>query len=560
MRDNDLFKKSRSDEIEQGALKIFRDYLDEHCINYSLAENDKTPLLDGKIYIENVAYDVQIKGVGKGSSHNIDLKYLEFAEKNFILYVIIDNVLVDTVESVIYYKTLNEHDIVKAMNNTVNISKNRLNFLILNDITSFAQYVDDSFIKFCKRRSVGIDLSENLELLQMEQTIVFTSKLDENYNIYDIEPKSFSYRNIETNNIFSPKVDSSTFVLKHIGYKTCKEVIVPNTDIKIKCSYNMITNITNFEYNDLLIHYNHTSKMIKWKITNFNLDLKKINIYKDYIRILDFFVPNKVNVFDDGIALKDKVFELENFKAYINPFELNYGELKKEILDTLWLVYKNKDNPKSMLQGHRLVTINNSINCLCYNDGKTIELKHNQNYCKVYYLDDDGNEVVITDNSYTFYFVKDNVNERHLNIYNIDYHLILKLDEENIRNVYPDDLLGVLLFNYLKIYWRYRTDIELINTLEEYTKYKVNLTNCIPFFVNYMQMKKILNFNYTNDEIDKLNGYLKETDIKDDNVLMLCIHTILENRLMAKNIFFKLCEQEKSAFMDYPIYELYKKL
>ncbi len=554
MRNQDIFKTDESTIIERKALEIFKSYLDKYNIDYALAENDRTLYVDGKIYINNRAYEVQIKGIGKGSSHDIKLKYLGYAKKNFILYIIVDNVRNDSEESVIYYKTLDEKDITKAMKNSTKISKNVLEFLTAGDIDVFVKYVEDSYTEYCRRTSIGIDLSENLELFEMEQTLVFTSKFDEDNDICEITPESLEFRNGE--NAFSPVVDFSKFEIVAIDYKEDEEILLPDFDVKIKRSFNKLNNITSYKYEDLLIQYSHSTKMIRWKIKDFNNDIDKLAIYKNYIKFCEHYVPDEIMVFDDGITLIDKVKEIELFKEYINPAGLKYGKIDKDSLGTL---YNNRLNTDIFPKGYKLVTLNSKINLLCYNNGNEVKLIHNQKYAELFYLENDS-KVIITENSYTFYYLREDIKEKYLNIYNMDYYLILKLDENNIKNVYSEDLLGTLIFNYLKIYWRYRKDIELLKVLEKYTSDRAESTSNISFFVNYIQVKKILNKDLKDVEIQILISYLQSELVNEDKKIELCIHTVLENKLIAKNIFNNLKLEDKAIFEDYPIYELYKRL
>lgn len=543
-----ILKEDKNKLIEEQALQILKNYLKNNGIGYSLAENDKTPYLDGKIYTDYRNYDVQVKGVESNyTKHSIKSEYFNFAQQNFILYIIVDNVLNNDVHSNIYYKVINADDIIKSLENKTKITVNKLEFNKLDNIDNFKDYIDNEFHLFCKRISVGIDLTPVIASLpggKIKADIIF----DKNNEIENFSVKSISYHDEKTGNEFSSKIDTSNSEFFIKDYKNDDILILPNTDIQLNRSFNKLLNIVTLKYEDLKIEYNHNNNKISINIVNINFDVERIELYQNYMTIIKTLDGNK-NLYAAPVnmSFEQYIDKLKEFKDFINPKNLKYGSFD---MDLMMLLFNNLIKLESQ-QG--IANINGLYVRYVVANNK-VQLIHVPTHFKIEFKSDNEFYFMV---GYTAIFLDYTTPEYFLNIYNIDYLLQLELDKENILTKYKDENISALIFNYLKIYWTYRKDIDLIKTLEEYTRERVKTTDLPSFYVNYIQLKKILDMDLSGDELDNLNNI---SSIKEDTMLQLCVHTVLENKLLAKNLYIGLDDESKETFNNYPIYKLYESL
>lgn len=128
-------------------------------------------------------------------------------------------------------------------------------------------------------------------------------------------------------------------------------------------------------------------------------------------------------------------------------------------------------------------------------------------------------------------------------IVDVDY------DSNNLLSLNNSVLMLISIFDS-------NNDIEVLKLAEIMTKRILDIANEDIYYFNLLQIIKRYRF-LTDGERSTLKKWENETD----NLLFLCgIYTLLDKKEHAKEIFVKIGDNPKKEFMQFPIYNLYKKI
>lgn len=153
---------------------------------------------------------------------------------------------------------------------------------------------------------------------------------------------------------------------------------------------------------------------------------------------------------------------------------------------------------------------------------------------------------------YTIIFA-DQIDDYYRKCLNFDYIEMLLEDKQNLEEIYLDEHVSMIIYNYLLIYWEYNKSKEMIKTLLKSVEKRVEAAENTYLIINFLQMKRVIGFEYSKEEI-KL---LADTVDTEDTMLKLAVNILLQRKLESTEIYDSLEDEYKSKFNKWPIKYLY---
>lgn len=241
------------DFIEKSAVSIVTNYLYLHNINNHFNVEDKIPNIDGFFTLENKDYNAQIKGTSQcWQDHDIKRTYFEYALSNFLMYIIVEHIDngIYSEKSKIYYYIFQFSDAIRGLENDCVMKAGKFDFLELNDISIFKEYVEEGYRKYGGMCFKGVSISDISMDLLGKSNCKGKVILDDN----QIDIKKVIMDEIQIPNVANIKIDQDSYVdIRVLNVIEQKNYIVPNTSIEIVVKKNTLTNCTQLSYENLNI-------------------------------------------------------------------------------------------------------------------------------------------------------------------------------------------------------------------------------------------------------------------------------------------------------------------
>lgn len=330
--------------IEEGAVSVLKSFLRSivNCdrikekIDYEVLENDKTPITDGFIRVDNKDIVIQLKGsVNVTKKMSIDVKYYNYASEQLLLFIYITG-LKDESSAKIYYEFFTIEFLEKKLKGKYKQSKIQHNFTkelngdtIVEFLTEFKQYHFDNPLKkmktprevFLNPNKYKVDFSVKLfkdsfaSSNKIEKIVATNIDTGLKYG-FSKENIMYLYTNEEENQIV---IDDVIIPIK-------KEVLL-NGNIKIKTrnfeilvdqEYNCTIQPTHIDYlND------HTLEELK---------LLEVLSESGFDKFEEF--TNSIEVYEKNLELKNKVFSKINnsIRVKISEVEDLYNLLYNKVI------------------------------------------------------------------------------------------------------------------------------------------------------------------------------------------------------------------------------------
>lgn len=276
-----------------------------------------------------------------------------------------------------------------------------------------------------------------------------------------------------------------------------------------------------------------------------------MNKISNYIKILDSIKLPKTfdykRFYDDLVLLHKESSELKEYMVSNNLYFIKYNS--RDITSLFHNVYRKKIKFKD----------NNSLVAYSKVGNDFFILTNNRNDIKI--LSDIPSGKLTYDDGKThtgkiLLFTKI-IPQAYLKCKTFDYEKTLVDEKDKIIFEYNSKLVGMILYNYLLIYWNYNKSKMMLKNMVNIIEKKININkNDIEdvMMINFLQAKKILAYSYTDGEINYLDNYIQnQCDLKS----ILCGNVLLERKIESKKLYNILNKEDKFEFDNWPIRNLF---
>jgi len=542
--------------VGETAISKIQNFLMLNQIETYFNTDDTIPIVDGFIKFDGKDYNVQIKGTrGVWGDHDIERKYFEYVLTNFLVYVIADNIDngLESGNCKIYYRVLSFDDALKGLKNKTKMKASLFDFCELNNITEFKAAVESGYQEYHELGYKGVSLAKIFTSHVEGVSIGGKIKFEENL----IDIKETTIETVKFPSEAKLSIDQSE------KYKMFVENIIdeddteiPNLGIIMHRRANKLTKHVILSHGQLEIH-GRLDRVgnVTINIGGLKLDPFLYELFCDYEKILTrFFKEDQVKERDELRGVLDFIRDLGEFREWLIQWDLyNEKYRKAEVIDYFYYVFKNG-----------LVFVEGKSGILMQKVGDEYIARSNQeevdnfiyaglNAVKLAYTIDDGEDLEYI--GYTILYSQE-LTDSFRKCLNFHYINMLENDREQLDHEYLDEQVGMIVYNYLLIYWEYNKSKEMLEKLRGIIERRVQKAEEYTLKINYIQLKRVLKLELTQEEMD----YLREKAIDEDILLSLASTVLLERKQEAEQILSGVDTEDLGKFKVWPINYLLEEL
>jgi hypothetical protein len=559
--------KNKNKRTEEASISILRDFLGKNEIDYQLSENDKTAYTDGIISIDSKDCAVQIKGTAKGYlTHPIEREYFVYALSNFLIYFIVDNITngISSPNWNAYYKVFSLEDIERGISNKTTMLSKYFNFKKLDDIKIFIADINKEYYKFIARENEGINPKGLLDSGRFNPVKFIVQPLfEKNYvDIKSLKLKFLVVNDIELDRDVYLKINSeSTTNISWEGGIESKQISIPSLNIKVPFRHSQVTNCSELKYKNLDILFKVQERKIDISIDKYNINPFVTEEFNEYIEILkhlkDIFSFVGVDDFLDGLI--DIYKKSMDFRMRLIENDLYKEKYKDiEVLDYFYkILYNTTKRENSQTPRFLSMTVTEGKYCILYEDKDKCKILPSFSPLTIERQDGIRIKGALTWFLHPVIIENFRVARSWRNCVTFDYIQALEDDRKGLEIHYLDEEVGHIIFNYLLIYWENNHSEEMLNKLLDIIEPRITTTQNDILKFNGLQIKKVLEIPFNDEEIEYLSD---RYDKEDEKINKLCYSISLDRKTESERLYNKLSSDDLTKFKQWAIYYLYEKL